>query len=123
MVAVPGGTQQIFSLDYDEFSSTVTAFSLGKYEVTYELWHAVRTWATNNGYVIVNAGREGSNGTIGAVPTTAKFHPVSSVNWRDALVWCNAYSELAGKTPVYCSDAAIPIKSSNPGGLTLACWT
>ena len=31
--------------------------------------------------------------------------PVGSVNWRDAIVWCNALSEMTGLTPVYCSDA------------------
>jgi formylglycine-generating enzyme required for sulfatase activity len=23
------------------------------------------------------------------------------INWRDAIVWCNAYSEMSGKEPVY----------------------
>jgi formylglycine-generating enzyme required for sulfatase activity len=23
------------------------------------------------------------------------------INWRDAVVWCNAYSEASGRTPVY----------------------
>jgi formylglycine-generating enzyme required for sulfatase activity len=23
------------------------------------------------------------------------------INWRDAIVWCNAYSEMSGKDPVY----------------------
>ena len=31
--------------------------------------------------------------------------PVGSVNWRDAIVWCNALSEMLKLTPVYYSDA------------------
>ncbi len=32
--------------------------------------------------------------------------PVTMVSLYDAVVWCNALSELAGKDPVYCMDAA-----------------
>jgi formylglycine-generating enzyme required for sulfatase activity len=28
-------------------------------------------------------------------------HPVTAISWRDAVVWCNAYSEATGRTPVY----------------------
>jgi formylglycine-generating enzyme required for sulfatase activity len=31
--------------------------------------------------------------------------PVTTINWRDAVIWCNAYSEISGKTPVYYYDA------------------
>ena len=30
--------------------------------------------------------------------------PVTNVSWRDAIVWCNAYSEYTGLTPVYYID-------------------
>jgi uncharacterized repeat protein (TIGR02543 family) len=100
------------------FVHNINAFSLGKYEVTYDLWYAVKEWAALNGYTFANAGREGgTGGAVGASPSAAKLEPVTSISWRDAIVWCNAYSEMAGETPVYYSDASYttPIKNSSDG--------
>jgi formylglycine-generating enzyme required for sulfatase activity len=86
---------------------TLSPFAIGKYEITYELWYTVRQWATStdrgvNRYTIASPGSEGHNGTDGAAPTeAAKYEPVTTISWRDAIVWCNAYSEMAGKAPVY----------------------
>jgi formylglycine-generating enzyme required for sulfatase activity len=85
---------------------TLSPFQIAKYETTYELWYEVRQWAisTERGagvYTFANAGREGHNGTAGDPPTTAKTEPVTMINWRDAVIWCNAYSEMSGKEPVY----------------------
>ena len=72
----------------------LSPYKLGKTEVTYELWYQVRTWAESNGYTFANRGREGSHGTEGADPTEArKKEPVTTINWRDCIVWCNAYTE------------------------------
>jgi len=30
-----------------------------------------------------------------------KFNPVTNIGWREAVVWCNAYSEMDGLDPVY----------------------
>ena len=74
----------------------LSPYKLGKTEVTYELWHEVRTWAEGKGYVFANRGKEGSGGTEGAAPTdTGKKEPVTMVSWRDCIVWCNAYTEKA----------------------------
>jgi len=87
------------------FIHNISAFSFGKYEVTYELWYTVYQWAISNGYAFSNAGCEGTEGKIGAGPTSdAKNEPVTLVNWRDCVVWCNAYSEMAGRVPVYYGD-------------------
>jgi formylglycine-generating enzyme required for sulfatase activity len=113
LVSVPGGTYTQTD-GTNSFSHTISAFKMGKYQVTYDLWYTVFTWAVANGYTFANAGAEGSNGTVGAAPTTAKYQPVTNISWRDAIVWCNAYSQKIGLSPVYCSDAAFttPIKSS-----------
>jgi formylglycine-generating enzyme required for sulfatase activity len=79
----------------------VAAFYIGETEVTYELWYTVRQWAESNGYTFANPGREGSAGIDGAPPTLDKDHPVTNISWRDAVVWCNAYSEAAGRAPAY----------------------
>ncbi|TYB83809.1 MAG: formylglycine-generating enzyme family protein [Kosmotoga sp.] len=92
-----------FPMGDDEEQTTVNEpFYIGETEVTYELWYTVRFWAEYNGYTFDNKGREGSSGQIGADPTlTKKNHPVTSINWRDAVIWCNALSEMIGKEPVY----------------------
>ena len=72
----------------------LSPYKLGKTEVTYELWHEVLTWAESNGYTFANKGKEGSGGTEGAAPTEAgKKEPVTTISWRDCIVWCNAYTQ------------------------------
>jgi formylglycine-generating enzyme required for sulfatase activity len=66
-----------------------------------------------NKYTFDNEGREGNDGTDGAAPTTANQEPVTTVSWRDAVVWCNAYSEAAGKTPAYKYSGAVLRTSAN----------
>lgn len=90
---------------------------MSKYEVTYELWYEVYMWALSNGYVFNNLAHEGSVGYSGGVPTSRKLEPVTWVTWRSAIVWCNAYSQMTGRTPVYYSDAGFTtlIKNSTAG--------
>jgi uncharacterized repeat protein (TIGR02543 family) len=92
---------------------TLSAFKIAKYETTYELWYEVRQWALGHGYSFANAGREGNDGTDGAAPTGAKTEPVTYISWRDAVVWCNAYSEISGKEPVYYYNSAVIKDSTN----------
>ena len=71
----------------------LSPYKLGKTEVTYELWHEVLTWAEGKGYTFANKGKEGSAGTVGAAPTDeGKKEPVTTISWRDCIVWCNAYT-------------------------------
>lgn len=101
--SVQAGTFDQEDTDGNNFSHTLAAFKIGQYDVTYELWYTVYLWAINNGYTFADAGKEGSAGTIGAAPVD-KYQPVTNISWRDVIVWCNAYSELTGLTPVYYSD-------------------
>ncbi|MBP9023391.1 MAG: SUMF1/EgtB/PvdO family nonheme iron enzyme [Spirochaetes bacterium] len=74
----------------DSGSANVPArFIMGETEVTYQLWKEVYDWAIANGYTFANAGVKGYDG---AVAKTAQ-HPVTTVNWRDSIVWCNALTE------------------------------
>ncbi|EFW36670.1 formylglycine-generating enzyme family protein [Treponema phagedenis] len=101
-------------------------FSIGKYEVTYELWYKVITEAEKRGYVFKNKGRAGTiavldkndegkyvaQSRVGEEPDEeTKKHPVTQIAWCDAIVWCNAYSEITGKMPVYCLNGQ-PVKDS-----------
>jgi formylglycine-generating enzyme required for sulfatase activity len=76
---------------------TISSFNIDKYEVTYELWTAVRTWALTHGYIDLVAGQNGYS------PSGAN-NPVTQVNWYDIVKWCNARSEKEGLTPVYYTD-------------------
>jgi hypothetical protein len=108
LASVPGGTYTQTDTIGNSFSHTISAFKLGTYQVTYNLWYAVYQWAVSNGYTFVNAGWEGSSGA------GSGHEPVTAVTCRDVIVWCNAYSQETGLTSIYYSDAAFttPIKSS-----------
>ncbi|MGD0566614.1 MAG: SUMF1/EgtB/PvdO family nonheme iron enzyme, partial [Candidatus Goldiibacteriota bacterium] len=99
------------------FSHTLSSYKIGKYLVTYELWYSVYQWAVANGYSFANEGAEGATGNIGTPPSSAKYMPVTTINWRDAIVWCNAYSAKTGLLPVYYADSSLisAIKSSVSG--------
>jgi formylglycine-generating enzyme required for sulfatase activity len=102
---------------------TAQAFSIGETEVTYELWEAVYDWATDaamegNVYTFANTGRQGGDNIFSSDPVGNDQHPVTTINWRDAVVWCNAYSEAAGRTPVYYYNGAV-LRQSEGSGVNL----
>ena len=116
LITVPAGTFKQTNAGnpgVEYFSSTVSGFKMGQYLVTYDLWYVVRQWALANGYSFQNAGLEGNTGVIGAAPTAAKYRPVSSISWRDAIVWSNAYSEKSGLQPCYTYLSAVIRNSTN----------
>ena len=85
MVLIEGGT-----LEMSMGKRTVDTFQIGRHEVTWGEWQAVRAEAAARGYDI---------GSIGA--GCADDHPVHSVSWYDVVKWCNLKSEIEGLTPVY----------------------
>ena len=66
----------------------LSPYKLGKTEVTYKLWKEVHGWAIGNGYTFANAGQKGSDGT------GSEDEPVTTISWRDCIVWCNAYTQM-----------------------------
>jgi formylglycine-generating enzyme required for sulfatase activity len=86
----------------------VSAFYMGRYEVTTEEWDAVRVWGLANGYTDLAAGN-GSNASKGA------NHPVHTITWFDMVKWCNARSEKEGLTACFTvSGATYKTGSSDP---------
>ncbi|MGN0739520.1 MAG: formylglycine-generating enzyme family protein [Treponema sp.] len=80
----------------------ITSFKMNKYETTYNLWYIVRNYAEERGYVFQNPGQEGAYGRRGKAPTKeGAYQPVTMVSWYDIVVWCNALSEMMGRTPCY----------------------
>ncbi|MCX6120636.1 MAG: SUMF1/EgtB/PvdO family nonheme iron enzyme [Ignavibacteriales bacterium] len=94
MIPVAGGTFTVGTTPV-----TISSFTIDKYEVTFEKWTEVRTWALTNGYTDLAAGKNGHN-PIGT------NNPVDSLNWFDIVKWCNARSEKDGLTPVYYTTSA-----------------
>jgi formylglycine-generating enzyme required for sulfatase activity len=75
---------------------TVSAFYVDVNLVSYSQWQSVYYWATNHGYNFVNPGS-------GKLANS----PVQTVDWYNAVKWCNARSQQAGLTPVYYTDAGL----------------
>jgi formylglycine-generating enzyme required for sulfatase activity len=71
-------------------SVNVGAFFMGETEVTYGDWKSVTEWAKGHGYEFSNSGAGPSD-----------KHPVTGVNWYDAVKWCNAKSEREGLSLCY----------------------
>lgn len=86
----------------------IAPYEIAQYETTYSLWKAVYDWATSKerGEAIYTIVHKGVNGSKNASLMEGKIslQPVGKITWRDAIVWCNAYSELSGLRPVYYKD-------------------
>jgi formylglycine-generating enzyme required for sulfatase activity len=76
----------------------VSALRIDRTEVTWSLWLEVYHWALSAGYEF--------EGADAIEPPRAADHPVCNVTWYDAVKWANARSEMAGRMPVYYTDAS-----------------
>jgi formylglycine-generating enzyme required for sulfatase activity len=86
--------------------ATVTSdYWIGETEVTYQLWNTVHTWATANGYFFQNAGAGSGQ------------QPVTTVNWRDVMVWTNAATEWYNANNAPTDTDYTPVYTY--GGLTI----
>jgi formylglycine-generating enzyme required for sulfatase activity len=99
-------------------ATVANAYLIGNTEVTYELWQKVYAWATTDAgggkradggdlYFFDNVGKVGSSNS-GSIQ-----QPVTSINWRDAMVWTNAATEWynakkgTSDLPVYTSGGYV----------------
>jgi len=91
MVQVPAGINSGTDPDFGAYSLTNAAtFYMDATEVTKAKWDEVHSWAVAHGYSFGNTGSG-----------KASNHPVQTVNWYDCVRWCNARSQMEGKTPCY----------------------
>jgi len=90
MVRIPGGTNSGSDPDFGTYSLTVSSFYMDRTEVTKAQWDTVYNWAVAHGYSFDQAGSG-----------KASSHPVHTVSWYDCVTWCNARSEMNGRTPCY----------------------
>ena len=108
MVTIPGGSFQMGDIssgrDSDELPIhpvTLSPFSMAKYVVTYAKWVEVKDWAERNGYSFNTPGNIGSEKDWHSHGNVNETHPVTKITWYDAILWCNAVSEMEGRIPCY----------------------
>ncbi|NQT74359.1 MAG: formylglycine-generating enzyme family protein [Chloroflexi bacterium] len=107
MVSIPSGT---FNMGTDDswdnerpvHSVTLSPFNISAYEITYAQWMEVKTWAEANGYTFNMPGAMGGSEDYDVSHGMEdETHPVTTIEWYDTVLWCNALSEMEGRTPCY----------------------
>jgi formylglycine-generating enzyme required for sulfatase activity len=88
----------------------VSAFYMDTNLVSWTQWQGVYNYAINHGYSLYWGAAKALN------------HPVQTVNWFDAVKWCNARSQQAGLAPVYYADAAFKLVYTNGEAEVFANW-
>jgi formylglycine-generating enzyme required for sulfatase activity len=103
MVLIPAGAYTMgdtldgnTKMDAYPISVNVSAFLMDSNLVTYGMWQAVYSWATNQGYSFDNAGAG-----------IATNHPVQTLDWYDCVKWCNARSQKAGFAAAYYTEPGL----------------
>ena len=100
MVYVPGGiTFPTGIVDDGNTSSVENTYLIGETEVTYKLWKVIYEWAVSGtggaagegNYTFSNEGKEGNTGVTGG--EVAGDEPVTTISWRDTMIWLNALTE------------------------------
>ena len=86
----------------------LSEYTIGKYEVTADLWLTVYEWAKENGY------------EFETLPSPEKSNkPMTNVSWRNCIAWCNAYTEMKYGDTEHCvyrensSPGAAAVKSAH----------
>jgi len=95
MVQIPAGT-----LTWPNATITLSAFKMGIYEVTQELYEAVM--GVNPSWYHGGSDREPAAGE------TQGKRPVEMVTWFDAVEFCNKLSEIEVLTPIYTITGRTP---------------
>jgi len=97
MVQIPEGNY----VRWDTAKVYTSPFHVAKHEVSYEKWKQVYDWAVAMGYEFNKDGDMGSMDRESDGKTYGPAEPVTDINRFDAMIWCNALSEMEGRTPCY----------------------
>jgi formylglycine-generating enzyme required for sulfatase activity len=105
MVYVKGGQSFPLKTDNSGQGTVSKSYWIGETEVSYALWSIVYKWATGDvnmnggidadetrGAYTMSINRTGEKGDGSGDYSTE--HPVTEVNWREAVIWCNALTEF-----------------------------
>ncbi|PWW01041.1 SUMF1/EgtB/PvdO family nonheme iron enzyme [Mangrovibacter plantisponsor] len=114
---VPSGKYYVGSVfgqhDYAEHPNiTLDAFRIMRSEVTYRLYTDVHTWATQHGYAFGSGCNGAANEDCLPADTDKGAHPVTNVEWADAVIFANALSEKTRLRPVYLNRNGAPARDS-----------
>lgn len=99
MVYVSGDQTFPIGLKDDDTATITNPYFIAETELTDELWKIVYNWAINT-----TVDHDGDGTTGDDVYDFANVHygyvpddrwPVTSLNWRDSIVWCNALTEFS----------------------------
>ncbi|WGK70375.1 SUMF1/EgtB/PvdO family nonheme iron enzyme [Candidatus Haliotispira prima] len=93
---IMGGSQGEYNAKTPGHRVAVPSFWISPYEVYWKLWNDVFRWSLQKGYRFARQGRARR-----ATLLSGLDNPVHHISWFDAIVWCNAYSEVRGLEPVY----------------------
>ncbi len=105
--------------DYVAHSNiTLTAFRIMRSEVTYRSYTDVHEWALEHGYAFGAGCNGASYEDCLPVATDNGMHPVTNVEWSDAVVFANALSEKSGLKPVYLNKNGDPARDSSTDQFT-----
>ena len=73
----------------------LTAYTIGKYEVTVKIWNEVCEWAQRNGYLFEFDPKSSDT-------PTQDDQPMANISWTDCIAWCNAYTEMKFGNTEHC---------------------
>lgn len=99
MVAIPEGSYHRGS---EKLEISLLPFHMGRTEVSFDQWRKVLFWGEANGYNFDTTGAMGSMNIYNFAHSPDE--PVTGLLPHDALTWCNALSEMEGRTPCYYTD-------------------
>lgn len=104
MIDVEGGTFLMGDPDSTSRPTiTLSSFRIAQYELTYELWKEVYTWATTEKEYVLETASKG----YATNDQYKSFVPATDISWNGACVWLNAYSEYKGLEPVYYRGSSV----------------
>ncbi len=104
MIDVEGGTFLMGTPDSTSRPTiTLSSFRIAQYELTYELWKEVYTWATTEKNYVLRTAKKG----YATNDEYKSFVPATYISWNSACVWLNAYSEYKGLEPVYYRGSSV----------------
>jgi len=106
MVLIPAGEYTIGDTVDEEFDAIptsvyVSGFYMDVNLVTYGQFISIGFWAASNGYSF------DYNNIVGSLTSKGPNYPANSMDWYDAVKWCNARSQFVGLTPAYYTDEAM----------------
>jgi len=109
MVAVPEGNY----VRWDTAKIFTSPFEMARFEVSYAKWKEVYDWAVEMGYEFNKDGDMGSMDHSPGRHAHTPAEPVTDINRFDAIIWCNALSEMEGRKPCYYAGQGKPLRQAH----------